>query len=71
MWRSTFHKHTDPYLSILKQHAKDPLIKTIVELEQQLEDTVKAVTDFSSDINALLVEASKSAVAGPAQKQAR
>ena len=71
MWRSTFHKHTDPYLSILKQHAKDPLIKTIVELEQQLEDTVKAVTDFSSDIDALLAEASKSAVAGPAQKQAR
>ena len=64
MWRSAFHKCMDPYLSILKQHAKDPLIEMIVELKQQLKDTVKAATDFSSDIDALLAEVSKSAMAG-------
>ena len=64
MWRSAFHKHMDPYLSILKQHAEDPLLETIVKLEQQLEDMVNTATDFSTDINALLAEAFKSAVAG-------
>ena len=28
MWRTAFHKCMDPYLSILKQHAKDPLCYT-------------------------------------------
>ena len=50
MWRSAFHKCMDPYLSILKQCAEDPLIEMIVELEQQLEDMVNAVTEFSTDI---------------------
>ena len=58
----------DPYLSILKQRTKDPLIETIIELEQQLKDMVKSATDFSTDIDALLAEAYKSAVAGPSQK---
>ena len=34
MWRSAFHKRMDPYLSILQQRAEDPLLETIVELEQ-------------------------------------
>ena len=34
----------DPYLLILKQHTEDPLIEMIIELKQQLEDTVKAAT---------------------------
>ena len=71
MWRSAFHKCMDPYLSILKQRAEDPLLETIVELEQQLKDTVKSATDFSTDIDALLAEVSKSAVAGPSQKWPR
>ena len=71
MWRSTFHKHMDPYLSILKQRAEDPLIETIIELEQQLENTVKSATDFSTQIDALLAEVSKSAVAGPSSKRPR
>ena len=71
MWRSAFHKCMDPYLSILKQRAEDPLLEMIVELEQQLKDTVKSATDFSTDINALLAEVSKSAVAGPSQKRPR
>ena len=71
MWRSTLHKRMDPYLSILKQRTEDPLIETIAELEQRLEDTVKSATAFSSDIDALLAEASKSAVAGPSKKWAR
>ena len=71
MWRSTFHKRMDPYLSILKQCAEDPLLETIVELEQQLRETVKSATDFSTDIDALLAEASKSAVAGPSSKRPR
>ena len=61
----------DPYLSILKQRTEDPLLETIIELEQQLKDTVKSATDFSTDINALLAEASKSAVAGPSKKRPR
>ena len=71
MWRPALHKHMDPYLSILKQHTEAPLIETIVELKQQLEDTVKSATAFSSDIDALLAKASKSAVAGPSQKRPR
>ena len=71
MWRSAFHKRMDPYLSILKQRTEDPLIETIVELKQQLEDTVKSATDFSTQIDALLAEVSKSAVAGPSQKRPR
>ena len=71
MWRSAFHKCMDPYLSILKQCAEDPLIEMIIELEQQLRDTVKSATDFSTDINALLAEASKSTVAGPSLKRPR
>ena len=61
----------DPYCSILKQRAEDPLIEMIVELEQQLKDMVKSATDFSTDIDALLAKASKSAVAGPSKKRAR
>ena len=71
MWRSTFHKRMDPYLSILKQHGEDPLIEMIVKLEQQLKDMVKSATDFSTDIDALLAKASKSAVAGPSSKRPR
>ena len=71
MWRSTFHKCMDPYLSILKQHTEDPLIEMIVELKQQLKDTVKSATDFSTNIDALLAEVSKSVVAGPSLKRPR
>ena len=71
MWQSAFHKHMDPYLSILKQCTKDPLLEMIIKLEQQPNNTVKSATDFSTDIDALLAEVSKSAVAGPSLKRPR
>ena len=71
MWRSAFHKRMDPYFSILKQCTEDPLLETIIELEQQLKDTVKSATDFSTDTNALLAEVSKSVMAGLSQKWPR
>ena len=52
----------DTYLSILKQCAEDPLIETIVELEQQLKDTVNTARIHTADFDALLAAASKSAV---------
>ena len=71
MWRSTFHKCMDPYLSISKQCTKDPLLEMIVELKQQLEDMVKATCDYiTPDFirNASLAEETEPVLAGPSKK---
>ena len=64
----------DPYLSILKQCTEDPLLETIVELEQQLEDMVNAARDLvTTDTirDAVFAEETKLVVAGPSQKWTR
>ena len=73
MWRSTFHKCMDPYLSILKQHTNDPLIKRIIKLEVNLEEAMVSAAHGSPTPdfirNAILAEETKPVMAGPSQKQ--
>ena len=73
IWRSAFHKCMDPYLSILKQHTKDPLIERIIKLEVNLKEAMVSTAhglptpNFIRDV--ILAEETKPAMAGPSQKQ--
>ena len=46
MWRSAWHKKNDELLKILKQRAEDPLIKRIIELEVDLEESTQVAAEY-------------------------
>ena len=46
MWRSAWHKKNDEYLTFIKGHVEDPLLKRIIKLEVDLEEADELILDL-------------------------